>query len=300
MYRNFPPVHLCVIALVATAAAIAGSAQVHRESDSPGKRADDVVLTTELVRTGLYLIGGSGSNSLVRFSANGLIVVDGKRPGAFRPFMSKVRGLLRMSDLPVRFLILTDHQEDRAGNNAQFVEAGVRIIAHENVAHNLAIAHSPGVTVAPPNITYDHDYTLRLGGVEARLLHFGNARSSGDTVVFFPNLKVVAVGDLYASRPDPDYAAGGSLVNWGLVLAEILKLDFDVVVPSAGPTVGRADVEAFKERVDTLVSRASALVKKGVSKNDLMAQLKTDDLGWQFDFTGDRLNRFYAELAGTK
>jgi hypothetical protein len=30
-----------------------------------------------------------------------------------------------------------------------------------------------------------------------------------------------------------------------------------------------------------------------------MAQLKTDDLGWRFSFTGDALDRFYAELART-
>jgi hypothetical protein len=84
------------------------------------------------------------------------------------------------------------------------------------------------------------------------------------------------------------------------VLAEILKLDFDVVVPGTGPQVTRADLEAFKSRIDTLVSRAIILVKKGVSKNELMAQLKTDDLGWKFNFTGDRLDRFYAELSQAK
>jgi glyoxylase-like metal-dependent hydrolase (beta-lactamase superfamily II) len=131
-------------------------------------------------------------------------------------------------------------------------------------------------------------------------MHFGNAHTNGDSVVYFTNLKVVAVGDLYAVTPDPDFSAGGSLVGWGPVLAEILKLDFDVVAPGTGPQVTRADLEAFKSRIDTLVSRAIILVKKGVSKNELMAQLKTDDLGWKFNFTGDRLDRFYAELSQAK
>src|SRR5208337_4579107 len=120
-----------------------------------------------------------------------------------------------------------------------------------------------------------------------QLMHFGNAHTSGDTVVYFPNLKVVAVGDLFAPTPDPDFSAGGSLVGWGPVLAQILKLDFDVVVPSTGPTVTRAVLEAFKAKIENLVSRAAELVRKGVPKDQLMAQLKTDDLGWQFNFTGD-------------
>jgi hypothetical protein len=89
-------------------------------------------------------------------------------------------------------------------------------------------------------------------------------------------------------------------VDWGPVLAQILKLDFDVVVPSTGPTVTRADLEAFKAKLDMLVSRATGLVKNGVPKDQLMAQLKTDDLGWQFSFTGDQLDRFYSELSQTK
>lgn len=140
---------------------------------------------------------------------------------------------------------------------------------------------------------------MRLGGVEAELFHFGSTYTSGDTVVYFPNLKVVAVGNLFASMPSPDFSAGGSLVNWGPVLAQILKLDFDVVVPGSGPQVTRVDLEAFKTKIDTLVSRATGLVKKGVPKDQLMAQLKTDDLGWRFNFSGEQLDHFYSELSRT-
>jgi hypothetical protein len=45
------------------------------------------------------------------------------------------------------------------------------------------------------------------------LFHFGNAYTDADTVVYFPNLRVVAVGNLFSATPDPDFSAGGSL--WG-------------------------------------------------------------------------------------
>jgi hypothetical protein len=111
---------------------------------------------------------------------------------------------------------------------------------------------------------------------------------------------VFAVGDLFASAPNPDYSAGGSLVGWGPVLTQILKLDFDVVVPGTGPMVTRADLESFEVKIDTLVSRASELVAKGVPKDQLMSQLKTDDLGWQLSFTGPQLDGLYAELSRAK
>jgi glyoxylase-like metal-dependent hydrolase (beta-lactamase superfamily II) len=161
--------------------------------------------------------------------------------------------------------------------------------------------HPASGEIAAPTFTYSRDFTMRLGGVQVQLIHFGAAHTSGDTVAYFSDLKVVAVGDLFTpNTPDPDFSGGGSLVGWGPVLAQILKLDFDVVVPGAGPMVTRADLVSFKTKIDTLVSRATGLVKNGVPKEQLMAQLKTDDLGWRFNFTGDQLDRFYAELSQTK
>jgi glyoxylase-like metal-dependent hydrolase (beta-lactamase superfamily II) len=199
-------------------------------------------------------------------------------------------------DQSIRIVINTDHHLQRTGCNAKLLAKGAQILAQENAAKNLA-SDPPGEAIAAPTKTYDRVLNVKLGGVEVQVMHFGNAHTSGDTVAYFPNLKVVAVGDLYATPPDPSGAAGGSLVGWGPVLAEILKLDFDTVVPGTGPSVTKADLEAFKGKIDTLTSRAAALVKKGVGKDRLMAELKTDDLGWRLGLTGDRLDRFYDELS---
>ena len=51
--------------------------------------------------------------------------------------------------------------------------------------------------------------------------------------------------------------------------------------------------------LDLLVARARALVKSGVAKDQLMARLKTDDLGWQFSFDADQVERFFDELSST-
>jgi cyclase len=295
--RTQPAHRLSVIVVLAMAAAASAAAQYGKPLDPAVKGAGDATLTAQFVKTGLFLISGGGGNTVLRLSANGLIVVDGKLPGNYETLRKRFH---RMSDQPVRALILTDHYEIHSGTNAKFLEAGARIIAQENVKRNLAAYNPPGGAVAPPNLTYEREYKLQLGGAEVELFHFGNARTDGDTVVYFPAQKVVAMGDLYASAPNPDYSAGGSLVGWGPVLGQILKLDFDVVVPGEGPPVSRADLQAFKAKIDTLVSRATELVNKGVAKDQLMTQLKTDDLGWHLSFTGDQVDHFYAELSQPK
>jgi glyoxylase-like metal-dependent hydrolase (beta-lactamase superfamily II) len=212
--------------------------------------------------------------------------------------MSQVRKISKTSDLPLRVLVVVGHHPDHTGTDAQFAAAAVPIVAQDHVRKNLLAAASFEAATTLPSFTYEHDYTLRMGGVEARLLHFGNACTDGDTVVYFPDLKVVAVGDLFraAGSPAPDFAAGGSLVHWGNVLEQVLKLDFDTVIASTGTPATRADLEAFKSRIDALVSRATRLVRQGVSKDQLMSRLQTDDLGWHLDLSEAQLAGFYAEL----
>jgi cyclase len=275
------------------------SAQPAQRKEAPDQSSGGKALTPTLVKTGLYVISGGGCNSLLRLSANGFVLVDGKLPGTYEAILHLAKKL-SYSEQPIRILINTDYHESHTGNNANFLEDGAAIIAQENVKDHLVHHNAPGGNLAATTKTFDHDFTIKLGGIEAQLFHFGSAHTSGDTVVYFPNLRVVAVGDLFAPQPNPDFGAGGSLVGWGPVLDEILKLDFDVAVPGTGPMISRADLQAFRSKIDTLVSRAAALVKRGVPKSRLMAELETDDLGWRFSFTGQRLDRFYAEMAGSK
>jgi hypothetical protein len=39
-------------------------------------------------------------------------------------------------------------------------------------------------------------------------------------------------------------------------------------------------VQAFRTKIATVIDRASVLVKAGVPANELLKQIKTDDLGW--------------------
>jgi cyclase len=283
----------------APAAAAAGSGPLAQAALPP--------LGAELVKTGLYLISGGGGNSLMRLSAIGAILVDGKLPGHYRPLMSQVRRINKLSDLPARVLILTDHHPHHSGDLPMFIASGVSVLLQDNARQRLpGIADAPAAaaSAAPAArspgavVSFGRDYRLRMGGVEVQVFHFGKGHSDNDAVVFFPDLKVIAVGDLFGSEaPMPDFAAGGSLVGWRAALEQVLKLDFEIVVPSQGPLATRADLLAFKARLDTLLARAASLVNEGVGKDQLLARLKTDDLGWRLDLDNAQAERLQADLA---
>jgi hypothetical protein len=42
-------------------------------------------------------------------------------------------------------------------------------------------------------------------------------------------------------------------------------------------------VQAYRDRFATLISRATEAVKAGASREQIAAQVKVDDLGWQFN-----------------
>ena len=285
--KSLRPTALCLTMLLPVIGSAAGT------SAGPTQRGGSVApnpLTATLIKTGLYMISGE-ENSLVRLSANGNIVVNGQAPGHHDALKRRVR---RISELPIRLLITTDHHQEHTASNSLFLAEGAQILAHGNVKRRLEASSVTGVAAGLPTRTYDgREFSLTLGGIHVQLKHYGNAHTDGDTVVYFPDLKVIAVGDLLAEPPDPDFSAGGSMIGWGNVLGEILKLDFDTVIPARGPKATRADLVAYKARIDTLVATARALVTKGVSKDQLFSQLGS---GWRYDWTPERIERFYSEL----
>jgi cyclase len=263
-------------------------------------RGGQVIPPIQPVKSGLYIVTGAGANSLVRVTNDGVILVDGKLPGD-QNYSGLIEQIKTVTDKPVKFVIVTHHHADHTGNNAKFLEAGAQVVGHANLAKNLETYQSPNFNAhaAMPSITYDKEYVVRLGGVTVEVKHFGRSHTSGDSVVYFPDLKAVALSDALTTGgqgPLIDYAGGGSALEWKQVFQEILKLDFDAAIPGNGPVLTKADVQAYATKFNTVIDRATELVRKGVPRDQLLMQLKTDDIGWAPRIPS--IDGLYAELGG--
>jgi glyoxylase-like metal-dependent hydrolase (beta-lactamase superfamily II) len=261
-----------------------------------GRGGGQPVQPIQMVKPGLYVVPGAGSNSIVSVTSDGVILVDTKLPGEanYNALMEQIRSVTMQ---PVKVVIVTHHHADHTGNNDRFVAAGVQVIGHEQLAKNLE-TYQFDPRPAKPSTTYNTaEHIVRLGGVEVRVLHLGRAHTGGDSVVYFPGAKVIATSDAVTTGtqgPLADYAGGGSFGDWTRVLDTMLKLDFDTAIPGAGPVLTRADVQDFRTKIATVMTRASELVQKGVPKNQLLMQLKTDDIGWAPRVP--QIDPFYEEL----
>ena len=263
-----------------------------------GGRGAQPALQVQPVKPALYMVTGAGANSLIRITNDGVILVDGKLPGD-QNYIALMDQIKTVTDKPVKFVIVTHHHADHTGNNAKFLAAGAQIVAHANLAKNLETYQSPNFDAhaAMPSITYDKEYVVGLDGAAVEVRHFGRSHTSGDSVVYFRDLKVVALSDVLTTGgtgPLIDYAGGGSALEWKKVFEEILKLDFDAAIPGNGPVLTKADVQAYAAKFNTVIDRATELVRKGVPKEQLLMQLKTDDIGWAPRIPS--MDGLYAEL----
>ena len=231
-------------------------------------------------QTGDGLIHESGDVA-VRVTPDGLIVVDDKFASQAADVFKAVK---TVSPLPVKYLLNSHHHGDHASGNAYARETlGVNIIAHKNIRENFLRIKQAG----EPNITFTGEGGVFLGGVEVRLHWFGRGHTNGDTVIEFPDLKTIHAGDLIIdAMPVIDYPGGGSALEFIATIDKLLTLDFDTLIPGHGKLMTKADARAYRARFQTMNDRMRALIRRGVTKDQMKtldqarAQLKLSDLGW--------------------
>jgi glyoxylase-like metal-dependent hydrolase (beta-lactamase superfamily II) len=255
-----------------------------------GPAAGQTVEKIKMLKPNLYEITGGGANTLVRVTNQGVIVVDTKNPSDenFNRLMEEIKSVTTQ---PVKYVVNTQHHPDHVGNNQKFIEAGATVVASD--ALKMWMEKDPRTKDIPGRATqtFPKDYTLKLGDAEVRLYSFGRGHTGDDTMAYFPDAKIVMVSDqITDGTPIVDFANGGSALGWNKILDGVLALDFEQAIPGRGEPKSKAEVQAYRMKFDTLVKRAADAIKAGATKDQLATQVKTDDLGWQFQ------PAFYASL----
>jgi glyoxylase-like metal-dependent hydrolase (beta-lactamase superfamily II) len=83
-----------------------------------------------------------------------------------------------------------------------------------------------------PELLFDGALTVRLGRREVQVRFLGRGNTGGDAVVFVPDVKVVAVGDLLV-HPYP-YGIGSFIGEWIETLGRVVALGATSIVPGHG------------------------------------------------------------------
>lgn len=142
-----------------------------------------------------------------------------------------------------------------------------------------AEALSPSAA-GPPRVTYDGHMNLWLGGQQITIVHVAPGHTDGDSIVFFPNEKVVHMGDLFwnGMMPFIDALAGGSekgyIENIDYVL-EHLTPDARVI-PGHGPATDVPTLRRFRSFLVDLRAAVEKAVRKGQSRVEAIRSVRLD------------------------
>ena len=254
-------------------------------------------LTTTRLRENLYLIAGEGGNVAMLVTSEGVVLVDDMFYRNHDDMLAAIKGVTAQ---PLRYVINTHQHDDHAGGDALMLPIA-EVIAHKNARANL-VAHrtpyfedTPGTPIGLPRITFSDETSVFLGGKEVRAYWFGRGHTSGDAIIYFPDLKVIHTGDLFlmtgaaraGARTFPpgsnlfvDSSQGGSLMDWTQTLDGALALDVDAVIPGHGPVATKNDVRAFRGGVAAMQTRLLELVRSGISREDLAKRIEME-YGWR-------------------
>jgi cyclase len=254
--------------LVALCVALLGSYAYAQFGDKPA------ALSTIKVRDDLFVVYNDlvPGNTTVLVTNQGLILVDNKFEIDFDNLMAQIR---KISSQPVRYVINTHYHGDHSGGNAKMQAQNVQVVASERARRKMVETNQPGA----PNVTLENSVRLYLGGKRVEVFHFGRAHTDGDVVAYFPDQRVVAMGDMFTLGdglpPLVDYPGGGSTREWPRSLEGALALDFDTAIPGHGKPASKADLSKYRDSLTALGRRVVEMQSKKASRADIEKELRS-------------------------
>jgi glyoxylase-like metal-dependent hydrolase (beta-lactamase superfamily II) len=136
-----------------------------------------------------------------------------------------------------------------------------------------------------PDITFEKELTLDLGGVRARLFWLGQAHTKGDEMIEVKPDDALISGDIVQNKMVPNLPDdNASMKGWVDILSQLRPMKFKYIVPDHGALGDGSLVEQDFQFFSELQKRALELKKQGKSADEagqaLLAEFKTKFPDW--------------------
>ena len=233
------------------------------------------------VAGGVSMLVGQGGNIGVTTGKDGAFLIDDQ----FAQLLPKIKAAVKtLGDQPIRFVVNTHFHGDHTGSNAPLGEAGVVIVAQDNVRKRLGLERispstkqktPPSPPSAWPLITFAESVSFHLNGDDLDVLHVPSAHTDGDAIIRFRKANVIHMGDTFfnGNYPFIDIDAGGSVdgavaaADRGLALSDAGTK----IIPGHGSLGTKADLQAYRDMLAGIRDRVKALVAQGKTLEQVLA-----------------------------
>ena len=240
-----------------------------------------VEIKTEKLSETAYMLVGAGGNIGLSVGEDAVFVIDDQ----FAPLAAKIKAAIaRITPKPVQFVLNTHFHFDHTGGNEAFGTDGALIVAHDNVRRRMSrdqlisfvTSSSPqpaSPKIALPVITVAGEITFHINGEEVHAFHVPRAHTDGDLIVHLRKSDVVHMGDVYFNGAYPfiDVSSGGSADGVIAAADRVLALATDQtkIIPGHGPLSTRAELQAYRQMLVTVVQRIKDLRRAGQSDDQI-------------------------------
>jgi glyoxylase-like metal-dependent hydrolase (beta-lactamase superfamily II) len=280
-----------LLAAGATLLPVAASAQLKQPllTDDGLKKVSEHVSVLEGFPNVVFVIGSRAT-----------LVVDtglGERNGD-----TVMRAEKKLAKGPILYLTTTHyHSEHTTGeqafpantiiirNTVQQEEMNKGVGAHMDAFRKMSAQNMDllqNIKFRAPDLLFDSEAKLDLGGVTARLFYVAPAHTKGDELIFVEEDSVLIPGDIvqkdiFPIMPNADASFKGWLVN----LERVEALHPKIIIPDHGASVVDASqIATQRAYLQALQARAMELKKQGVSAEDagktITAELKAKNPDW--------------------
>jgi len=255
------------------------------------------------------------SNATFVITNDGVLVFDFD----IRTADQTLAAIRKLTDKKIKYIISSHSAGDHATGAWHFREDKPIYIATKNQAQDQQMQQAQefedrkksdapnyaayrGKELVRPDIGFDHNMTLYLGGLTFQITAEGRGHSTGDLTVYIPQKRVLLMGDLLDTEihPGQGESAGvfySNVKDWIQILDNIMArtLPVDTYVPGHGPVhLGRGvkDLEEQKRYFVVMRDEVAKMITAGKSLEQIEKEFKVPQEFARYKGP-ERLKQFY-------
>ncbi|MBL8631173.1 MAG: MBL fold metallo-hydrolase [Rhodospirillaceae bacterium] len=147
----------------------------------------------------LYTFRWGPYRSMFMVTKDGVILTDPISVAAAKVYRAEIR---KVTKKPVKYVVYSHSHWDHALGGKIFKDEGAEFVAQKKCAQN--IAETPHPDLIPPDITFENQYSVELGGKKLDLFYFGPSHDNCLIVMIPRPEKMMLLVDV-ANPPDDGF-----------------------------------------------------------------------------------------------
>ncbi|MBI3777841.1 MAG: MBL fold metallo-hydrolase [Gammaproteobacteria bacterium] len=272
---------------------LAFSAQAAELTLHPVKIAPDVYAIIGDLGAQTYENEGLNSNLGFVVTGDGVLVIN-TGPGT-RIARALHAAIGKITSQPVKWVVNVNSQNHYWLGNGYFKSLGAAIVAHKEADRimrevgnmqltsnqRLLKEKADGTTLTYPSELLDDKREIKLGKTVVQLLHFGQAHTPGDIVVWLPQQKIAFTGDIVYTERMLVVLPISHSGNWIQSFDKLAKLYPKIIVPGHGHP---ADMMTARKDTRDYLAYLRAEIRKSLDKGEMQydAEERIDQSGFSY------------------